>query len=147
MSIVSIINREEVDARLEINDTMKENLMKATKWIQFMNIVSSISILCLAFSGGLILFFNGIMDSSHSVNTFKGVAHLASAAISFPVLKRSFTFVEQARSACKYDDNEKLAGMFDSLRFVAKYTGIVCVVILAIYAIAIIVAVFAVSLN
>lgn len=52
MSIVSIINREEVDARLEISDRMKENLMKATKWIQFMNIVSSISILCLAFSGG-----------------------------------------------------------------------------------------------
>lgn len=143
MGIDLIKNEEEVYIRLEITDEMKENLLEATKWIRFMNIVGCISMGLLAFVG-LMFFFNGIMDSYHNgINSYIGLVYIALAAIYYPVLKKVFAFVSQARSACKYDDCEKLAGMFDSLRYVAKYSGIICAVILGIYAVAIIVGVFA----
>ena len=63
------------------------------------------------------------------------------AAIYYPVLKRIFSFINQARSACRYDDNKELNDMFDSLRYVSKYFGIICLVFLGIYAFAIIVAI------
>ena len=49
MGIDLIKNEEEVNIRLEITDEMKENLLEATKWIRFMNIVGCISMGLLAF--------------------------------------------------------------------------------------------------
>ena len=40
-------------------------------------------------------------------------------------------------------DNKELNDMFDSLRYVSKYFGIICLVFLGIYAFAIIVAIMA----
>lgn len=56
MGIDLIKNEEEVNIRLEITDEMKENLLEATKWIRFMNIVGCISMGLLAFVG-LMFFF------------------------------------------------------------------------------------------
>lgn len=59
MGIDLIKNEEEVNIRLEITDEMKENLLEATKWIRFMNIVGCISMGLLAFVG-LMLFLMGL---------------------------------------------------------------------------------------
>lgn len=89
---------------------------------------------------GFGFFFYGLRSDDHNAEAAgMGLVYLAVAAIYYPILKRTFTFIEQARSACKFDDNEKLAGMFDSLRFVAKYAGIVTVVTFAVIVFAIIV--------
>ena len=126
---------EKVDARLEITNEMKENLMIATKWIKFMNTVGCIFLGALALFG-IIGFFYGIIDGR---NASLGIIYFVLAAIYYPVLKRVFSFVSQARCACKYDSCEDLDRMFDSLRFVSKYFGIICIVVLGIYALALIV--------
>lgn len=142
MGIGLIKNEEEVAKHLELTEKMKANLLEATKWIKFMNIVGCISIGLLAFVG-LMFFFNGIMDSYHNgINSYIGLCYIALAAIYYPVLKKLFALVAQARSACKYDDCEKLDAMFDSLRYVVKYSGILCAVILGVYVVAIIVGIF-----
>lgn len=128
---------ETVECRLKITEEMKENLLKATKWIKFINIVGCISMGFLAIVG-LIAIFRGT-GSCISM----GIIYIILAAIYYPVLKRIFSFINQARSACRYDDNKELNDMFDSLRYVSKYFGIICLVFLGIYAFAIIVAIMA----
>lgn len=59
MGIDLIKNEEEVNIRLEITDEMKENLLEATKWIRFMNIVGCIFMGLLAFVG-LMFFLMGL---------------------------------------------------------------------------------------
>ncbi len=144
MGIDLIKNEEEVNKQLEVTEKMKENLLEATKWIKFMNVVGCVSMGLLAFIG-LMLFFNGIMSSYHNgVNSYIGLFYVVLAAIYYPLLKRIFVLVRQARCACEYNSSEELDGMFDSLRFVSKYSGIICAVVLGIYAVAIIVGFFAI---
>ena len=133
-----------VECRLKITEEMKENLLKATKWIKFINIVGCISMGFLAIVG-IIAIFWGFMDGYRGTGSCipMGIIYIILAAIYYPVLKRIFSFINQARSACSYDDNKELNDMFDSLRYVSKYFGIICLVFLGIYAFAIIVAIMA----
>ena len=136
-------NAENVDARLKITNEMKENLLIAIKWIKFMNVVGCVSLGALALLG-FIGFFSGIMGSG---GMSLGIIYLVLAAIYYPVLKRVFAFVNQARCACEYDSSEDLNGMFDSLRFISKYLGIICVVVVGIYAFVFIFGILAVILH
>lgn len=135
---------ETVECRLKITEEMKENLQKATKWIKFINIVGCISMGFLAIVGFIAIFW-GFMDGYRGTGSSipMGIIYIILAAIYYPVLKRIFSFINQARSACRYDDNKELNDMFDSLRYVSKYFGIICVVFLGIYAFAINVAIMA----
>lgn len=135
---------ETVECRLKITEEMKENLLKATKWIKFINIVGCISMGFLAIVGFIAIFW-GFMDGYRGTGSCipMGIIYIILAAIYYPVLKRFFSFINQARSACRYDDNKELNDMFDSLRYVLKYFGIICLVFLGIYAFAIIVAIMA----
>lgn len=139
MGIDLIKNEEEVNARLEITEEMKENLLIATKWIKFMNVVGCVSLGALAFIC-FIGFFSGMMGGGMSL----GIMYLLSAAIYYPVLKRVFAFVNQARSACEYDSSEDLHEMFDSLRFISKYLGIIWAIVVGFWAVVIIVAIIVV---
>lgn len=47
---------ETVECRLKITEEMKENLLKATKWIKFINIVGCISMGFLAIVGFIAIF-------------------------------------------------------------------------------------------
>lgn len=126
------LNKKEelVNSRLEITHEMKENLLEAIKWIRFMNVVGCVSMGLLAFVG-LMLFFNEIVGSCRNgQKIFIGLFCVILAAIYYPVLKRVFAFVRQARCVCEYNSGEELNGMFDSLRFVSKYLGIICAVVL-----------------
>ncbi len=128
-------NKRNGNGRLEVTDNMKKSLLTATKWIKFLNIVGSVGTGFYAFAG-FGFFFYGIMSDDHNAGASGiGLGYIAAAAISYPVLKRTFAFIKQARSACKLDDNEELAGMFDSLRFVARYYGILSVIVLVLLAI------------
>lgn len=135
---------ETVECRLKITEEMKENLLKATKWIKFINIVGCISMGFLAIVGFIAIFW-GFMDGYRGTGSSipMGIIYIILAAIYYPVLKRIFSFINQARLACRYDDNKELNDMFDSLRYVSKYFGIICLVFLGIYAFAIIVAIMA----
>lgn len=128
-------DKRNVNGRLEVTDNMKENLLTATKWIKFLNIIGSVGTGFYAFAG-FGFFFYGIMSDDHNARaSIQGLVFLAVAAIYYPMLKRTFTFIKQARSACKFDDNEEFAGMFDSLKFVARYCGILTVIVLVLLAI------------
>ena len=135
---------ETVECRLKITEEMKENLLKATKWIKFINIVGCISMGFLAIVGFIAIFW-GFMDGYRGTGSSipMGIIYIILADIYYPVIKRIFSFINQARSACRYDDNKELNDMFDSLRYVSKYFGIICLVFLGIYAFAIIVAIMA----
>ena len=100
---------ETVECRLKITEEMKENLLKATKWIKFINIVGCISMGFLAIVGFIAIFW-GFMDGYRGTGSCipMGIIYIILAAIYYPVLKRIFSFINQARSACRYDDNKEL---------------------------------------
>ncbi len=131
-------NGENQGSRLQITESMKKNLLEATKWIKFMNIIGCVSVGILAFVG-LITFFWGLRDSySNGEKIYIGLIYVAISAVYYPVLKKVFAFVKQARNACRNDDEEELEGMFGSLRYVSRYSGIICAVVLGVYVLAII---------
>lgn len=112
-----------------------------------MNVLGCVSIGILAFCG-LMIFFWGIMDSySNGEKVYIGLLYVAMCAIYYPVLKKVFAFVKQARNSCLHNSNEELEGMFDSLRYIAKYNGIICAVFLCLYVFAIIIGVLVAIYN
>ena len=131
-------NGEIQGSRLQITESMKKNLLEATKWIKFMNVIGSVGIVIMAFVG-LVTFFWGLRDSyGNGEKIYIGLIYVAISAVYYPLLKKAFTFVKQARNACQNDDELELEGMFDSLRYVSRYSGIICAVVLGIYALVII---------
>ena len=136
MSIDVEKNGEIQGSRLQITESMKKNLLEATKWIKFMNVIGSVGIVIMALTG-LVTFFLGLRDSN-SEEIYAGLIYVAISAVYYPLLKKAFTFVKQARNVCQNDDELELEGMFDSLRYVSRYSGIICAVVLGIYALAII---------
>ena len=131
--------------RLEITERMKDNLLSATSWIKFMNVVACISVGIAAFIG-LVLFVVGISLDAMGHYAFVGLIYIAIGAVYLPVVIKGFKFIRQARKACRNNDNEELDGMFDSMRYIAKYMGILCIIALCVYAILIIFAMSSVAL-
>ncbi len=131
--------------RLEITERMKDNLISATKWIKFMNVVASISIGLAAF-GGLVLFVIGIALGAVSRYTLMGLIYIAVCAVYLPVVLKVFTFIRQARKSCRNNDSGELDGMFDSMRYISKYMGILCIIALCVYAFVIVLAISSVAL-
>ena len=95
---------ETVECRLKITEEMKENLLKATKWIKFINIVGCISMGFLAIVG-IIAIFWGFMDGYRGTGSSipMGIIYIILATIYYPVLKRIFSFINQARGDVAYN--------------------------------------------
>ena len=77
----------------KITEEMKENLLKATKWIKFINIVGCISMGFLAIVGFIAIFW-GFMDGYRGTGSSipMGIIYIILAAIYYPVLKMNFFF-------------------------------------------------------
>lgn len=122
--------------QLTITDGMKSDLLSAIKWIKFLAIVT-----CCAM-GILIILGLGLLFANSITNTTIGITYMILAIVYIPILKRAFAFIRQARTACNQDDNQQLAEMFASAKYVAKYMGVLTIVALSFYALIIIIALF-----
>lgn len=123
---------------LTMTDSMKENLMSATKWIKFLNIVGCVGIGFLLLMA--IAVFVSAVSNPYSGNAYASVVWVIIAAVYIIPIRRIFKFVEQSRNVCLYEDQNDFEAMFDSLRYVSRYIGIVTIVVLSIYAIIILIA-------
>ena len=137
-------NSSPATPRMEITEGMKSDLLEATKWFKFITIMGTIGIALCALAGVVMLLASmiGHVDASY---TAAGIIYVVVAVVYIPILSKSFALVNQARTACLLDSSDQLAAMFDTMRSLAKYTGILTIVVIAIYVIAIIVGIAAIG--
>ncbi len=126
--------------QLTITDGMKSDLLSAVKWIKFLTIVSCCAMGLLVILGLVMLFVGEI------TNTIIGIVYLIIVVVYIPVLKKAFAFIQQSRNACNNDDNQQLAEMFSSVKYIAKYIGVLNIVAIACYALALIISVAGIGL-
>ena len=126
------MTNEKVAERLEVTSEAKQKLIGATKWMKFVNILSCVYAGILVI-GGLLVIANPFLPSEMRP---RGIACLIGFAIILPFIVKIFTFIRQARTACRNNDSEELCRMFATLKFLYKYVGILCIIVLAINIIA-----------
>ncbi len=125
---------------LTITDGMKSDLLSAVKWIKFLTIVACCATGLLVILG-LVMLFVGEMT-----NTIIGIVYFIIAIVYIPILKKAFAFIRQSRNACNNDDNQELAEMFASVKYIAKYIGVLNIVAIASYALVLIISIAIVGL-
>lgn len=134
----SSVNNKDEGATIKITNSMKENLLSATKWIKFLNIMGCISIglfLLLA-----IVEFIAVLSNPYQKNAAMAIWIIIIAGVYIVPIVRIFKFIKQARNACFYEDQDDFEAMIESLRYVSRYVGIVTIVVLSLYAILIFIA-------
>ena len=120
--------------RLYITSEMKQNLLEAAKWTRFLNIVVIVG--CV-FRGirDIITIFTGV-NTFHSTGNqsiiWTGIFGFVGLLIIIPLIKNVSSAIIAARCACNKNDNESLGVFFRSIRFCAKYLGVLCFVSLCL---------------
>lgn len=130
-------NSTVVETKLTVTEAMKQNLLSATKWIKFLNIVGCIGVGFLMLMA--IIVFISAVSNPYNGNAYASVVWVIIAGVYIVPIRRIFTFIEQARNVCLYEDQDDFEGMFDSLRYVSRYIGIVTIVVLSIYTVIILI--------
>lgn len=119
--------------KLSVTETMKQNLLTATKWLNFLNILWAISMaFCVLFS--IAIFFIPIVEDS--LRVVYALAYLAIVAIYCYPLRKSFALAKKTKEAMNSDSQEALETCAACYKSILKFFGIFAIVALALYAVA-----------
>lgn len=119
-----------------VNEKMKADLLTSAKWAKFLCIVGCIA---LAFIVIVAIAMFALGSSLGSVprpefGAVAGFIYLIGAALYVYPLIKGFQFANAAKAACLNDDESELARAFDGMRSWFTYSGILTIIVLAIYA-------------
>jgi len=130
-------NRDEDD--LKITEIIKSHLTITHKWAKFLAIVASIGMgLLLVF--GLIIVIVGMTTSTFGgvfSSAALGFLYLAIAALYMAPIIFLNNFSNNLKNALEYTNKEQLQAAFQNLKSLFKFLGIMTIVIIAIYILAI----------
>lgn len=149
---------EELKNGMMIDKTMEADLLSAAKWAKFLLIIGCLGWLFLVVMGvALIAFGNkcgflmgapcppegcpapGVDGACPAppacVGIFVGIVYLVCALIMIYPLVKGFQFANCTKAACLTGSEAKLSRGFAGLRGYLKFTGIVTIIVLVIYAI------------
>ncbi len=116
--------------QMRVTDSMKENLMKGTKWVYFLAVMSTIGVVLTALCGLLSLLFASLVSPVYSVI---GVIYIAIAGFYYPILRKVFAFVKNTQTACQIDDEASLEEGVKAFSLAAKYMGHFTIGIIVLY--------------
>jgi len=138
---------------LTVNESMKADLLSAARWTKFLCIIGCIG-MGLMVLVAILMFFLG-STIARAANAYPlmplggglGFIYLIVAAIYiYPIIK-GFQFANGTKKACLYNDEAELARGFSGLSSLAKFMGILTIFVLALYALSIIVVLFAIMIG
>ena len=112
---------------LRITESIKENLLTAAKWLKFLTVVSIVGVALVALMAMIIPF----LAASQGILLF--FVYMAIAIYIYPIVK-CLKIVESTRNAMNNASQVDLETAAASLKSLLKYIGILCIIVLSLYA-------------
>ena len=126
-----------------VNSGMKADLISASNWTKFLCIVGCIGMALLVIVGIMMFVVGsnfGLAGSPFGAGL--GVLYLIIAAIYiYPIIK-GFQFANATKAACLTDNEAQLARGFSGLRALLQFFGIFTIIVMVIYALVLVGALF-----
>ncbi len=113
---------------LRITESIKENLLTAAKWLKFLTVVSIVGVALVALMAMIIPF----LAASQGILLF--FVYMAAIAIYIYPIVKCLKIVESTRNAMNNASQVDLETAAASLKSLLKYIGILCVIVLSLYA-------------
>ncbi len=130
-------NIQSVNQTLTDDSKSKTYLLEVSKWGKFLAIVGYIGIAVLAIVAIALIVISFItsikLDVGLSLGTF-GVIYFALAILYYFPVKFLYKFSIQIKKGLESDNNQDITLGFENLKSLFKFTGILTIVILSIYA-------------
>ena len=128
-------------AAMTVTEGMKRDLLSAAKWTKFLCIVGCVGVVIIVLLA-IFMMFSGTMVSKIFAGTPLGAAvgflYLIIAAIYIYPLMKGFQFANATKAACLSNDEQQLARGIAGLNDLLKFIGILTIIILVLYAIALV---------
>ena len=127
---------------MELNEIVKTRLLRGIKWLNFINIVGCVGLVLLVIIAIAMMSvdMSGIPGMQQS-GTLIGIIYILCALIYIYPLMKSMQFVKRIRKAFAEEDQLSLEEGFGSFASALQYMGVLTLIVLAFYAIAIIAAI------
>lgn len=118
---------------LKITEGIKNDLLTSAKWTKFLAVTGTVAMVITALAGLCMLFFcDGAAEKA------MGVCYVIVIALYVYPLKKMFNIVRTTREAMNDVSQESLEQATSNLLSLTKFMGILTIIVLVIYAIAII---------
>ena len=121
---------------LRISETIQADLLASAKWLNFLAIVCIVMMALVAMAGVSFMLMPSIEGMPGKVI---GIVYLLLPLLYVYPIKKMLGFVRNTRNAVSVASQTSLEDAFKDMHSVLKYWGIFTIVMLAFYAIAIIV--------
>ncbi|WP_248574847.1 DUF5362 family protein [Flavobacterium sp. H122] len=136
---------ENKETYLVLTNSAKEFLKESAKWSKFLAIVGFVGIGLMVVMG---LFMGTLFSSLPNTGTlpipgaFFSLIYLVFAVIYFFPIFYLYKYAEHTRKAIDSNDSEVLQNAFEKLKSHHKFLGVTALVVLSIYALGILLALF-----
>ena len=134
-----IFNQSET--ALTVTEGMKADLLSAAKWAKFMCIVGCVGLVIMVIAAICMMLFGAFATKiipNAPIGAAMGILYLLVAALYVYPLMKGFQFANGTKAACLSNDQYQLARGIAGLKDLLKYTGILTIIVLSIYAIIIV---------
>ena len=121
---------------LRITENIQNNLLTATKWLEFMTILGTVGV-ALFFIIGIVLLFIPTYDGVPGA--LYGVIYMLLTLLYFYPIKKSFDLIKNTREAMGNASQMGLEQAAANVKSILKYFGILSIVCLSIYALILII--------
>lgn len=121
---------------MSITEGMKADLLTTVKWGKFLVILGWIGMVLLGFVCLILLLLGMFMQGGSPDLMGMGCAYIVIIALYIYPLLRAGTFCGAIKAACQKDDQDSLSAGFKAQRQLLKYVGMLSIVALVIYALA-----------
>ena len=134
-----ILNQNESATNaMTVTESMQSDLLCAAKWAKFLCIVGCVGVAIMLIASLGMIVIGGLLTKVFPNMPFGpalGFLYLIIAALYIYPLMKGFQFANATKAACLYNDQYQLARGVTGLKDVIKFTGILTIVVLSIYAI------------
>lgn len=121
----------ENQSQMKVTESMKENLVKGSKWAFFLAVMAAIGLGFMVLAG-LFMLIGSFVESKYALF---GVLYIVLSGLYLPIVLKSFKFVSSIKDACRLNDEARLEQGTECFRFIAKYCGIYTIAIIVLYVI------------
>ena len=122
---------------LEISASIRQNLLSAMKWLKFLAVCGTV-FMAIVFVAGVVFLFLPVYNGAPGVAV--GLVYIVMAFVYIYPLKKTFEIVREVRSALNGNSQTSLEFAGLATRSVLKFMGVLTIVALSVYAVAIILA-------
>lgn len=112
---------------LKMTNSIAENLLTATKWLKFLNIVAAVGV-ALVVIAGLFMAVSGAPQGLLLLVSYM----IAAGIYAYPLIK-SFSLVSNIREAINSDSQNALESAAENFKSLLKYMGVLTIVVLCLY--------------